>query len=215
MDGEKSHGEVVLQKDGQEDRELSAFSGIDWHYMMQNFAGALVAHSDARGTIQRTDRPGLALYHLSDLDLARFRSDPEGAIKAMTFRVDESLKPRPQTVNVMQALPAAVQVITEAFGEMVYMRAMFSEKGITIISPFTGVLTAAADGHLMCPDNTPLICDTSYVEQGWVGVPVLELLLKKMEKYYLPRKWNEGTWITWADLKKRYDDFEAEREKAK
>jgi len=211
---DRAVGEILLE--GDDPAELVAFAGLEWESMMLEFADALIRHPQAQGAIQRTDKEGLKPFMLGEFDLARFRKDPKDAIRSMTYHVESHATPVGKSANVMQPLPAAISVLVETFGDVLYLRAKTEPSGIFAMSPWSAEWVPVENSHISYPGGMILLCNTDFVPQGWVGVPSIDLLLKGFERYYLPREWNKhGEWITWEQLNQLFSEFETDREKAK
>jgi len=213
MDADKTVGMIVHKSSDKWEDEVVAFSAMGWVPMMTLFAKALQEYPEAGGTIQRTDREGLVPFHLGELELERFRTDPAGAIRAMTFTSSRVVKT--ESVNAMQPVPAALDALVDIFGDVLWLR-VFDTKGgsYAVECPVTAKSVLLNVSVLHLPDGQVLhFTELNYASQGWAGVPTTELLLRGYERYFLPRAWNpSGAWITWADLNSKNKDFEQERE---
>lgn len=213
MDADKTVGLIVHKSSEKWEDEVVAFSSMDWVPMMTLFAKALQEYPEAGGTIQRTDRAGLVPFHLGAIELERFRTDPAGAIRAMTFTSSRVVKI--ESVNAMQPVPAALDALVDIFGDVLWLR-VFDAQGSSyaVECPVTAKSVLLNVNVLHLPDGQVLyLIDQSYMTQGWAGVSTTEVLLRGYERYFLPRAWNpSGAWITWADLNSKNKDFEQERE---
>lgn len=215
---DRAVGSVISCSDNPPSTTTKSFDGIEWEAMMLLFAEALKKAPDAAGVIQRTDREGLKPYIIGTMELERFRTDPMGAINAMTFHVAKTARPEPVAENVMKPLPASISALVDVFGDVLWLHAESSalNDGYLVECPVSASMVPLLGNHINLPDGQLLLGSESlYLKNGWFGVSAFELLLKGFSKYYVPRAWNEsGPWIDWDELDKKLKDFDQERERA-
>ena len=226
VNGDQSLGDIRCETVDQPPKVVLSFVSLKWEDMMLRYAEVLQENPGAKGIIQRTDRPGLNPFALSDKDLERLRTDPKDWVEKNTFHQTSSSGPKKTktgNVNAMTALPAAVETMVEVFGDMLFLRAQFRAvegqdkniKAIHVECPVRKTFVPIENNWLVFGseyDNKRVFVELLYVDYGYVKVNTLELLLLGFQEFFIPRKWNpSGANISWADLNKMYEDFEKER----
>ena len=223
VEGDLSSGHLAMQQAGEIEYTLGAFYAEKFSRMMTLFARELSAHPDAGGSILRIDKPNLLPYNLDAATLQMFRRDPVTAIRNMD---GFSSKPIPmrekEEQKPIEALPirACVDTLSDAFGEVVYIKFRAGSVECPGCGHWARVIWSHVGSHRFvcqkrCEANNvsrPVACD---IHRLWAGVLVEELLTLPLDKFYLPRPWNDGrSWISKADLAARYEAYKAEKEEA-
>lgn len=121
-------------------------------------------------------------------------------------RVADLLSVESRTVYVRDDSPilrSGIDALADTFGDVVYCRA-----------------DTIGSGHIECPGcgrwgASCIACGFTFAGeyQGqWFGASVSALLASGLNRFYLPRKWNEfGQWITKDALAAKYEKFSKER----
>lgn len=88
--------------------------------------------------------------------------------------------------------------LADAFGDKVYIR----RKSENIESPFTG--------RWVTPEKAELSVEAH--NDKWVSVEMEKLLKYRVQKYFIPRKWNpDSPWISYELLREKYDNYLKEK----
>jgi hypothetical protein len=199
---------------------LDSFEKIPFTKMLTYFARELRSHPKARASILRVDRPGLLPYHLDEETTNLFRTDPVSAIRSMTYEsVSASGTRVKKDTTPLEAAPirSCYDTLADAFGDVVYAR----NRNSVIECPGCGYWGVA---HTIL-NQTLFQCTKSCAVSGkdinlrltlsklWAGIEVKDLLATPLEKFYLPRPWNDGrSWITRAELAEKYTAYKTEKE---
>jgi hypothetical protein len=190
------------------------FEGLAFDAMLYELARKLEQYLEANVFLLRSDRGGALPYKLDSATVELLRSDPVAAVHAMTypgspvmlFRQARAHDKRLQPPN----LRAGFDVLADSFGIRVYVRLLLNHDlecpGCGYWSPFSG-------GLFQCKKRCRV--ELAMVTEGnWAGVLVTDLLRTNVERFYLPRRWNAGIWITREHLEEMYSEFTNEKERA-
>ena len=185
-----------------------AFIGLHFEAMIRLISKHTLP-ADNEIIFTRSDRPELTPYPLASELVEAVKTNPQEAIRMMTppdIRVVIGRRPEPPAT-----LRAGSDTLAAAFGERVLCRARDKELECPgcgkWCSPFmycTNVFYCRA-----CDEDFA----TAYCDSNWFFVSVPELLTSKLDRFFLPRKWNGfKPWVDRARLKELYDSFMATKE---
>lgn len=227
-------GCIELTRDGDEVKE----DFICWSYkkIVARLSELSNKYTISKMLFQRTEREDIFPVELGNRIMDLIKSDPVAAYRSLVYEpapvqtkggVSVDQKWPPPTTRVA----AGYDTLSRAFGEEVYLR---MANGM-IEDPETGEWATMAYGpkfgwRIRREDNKPagwIMVDlvdespegTSFAERiafaRWAKVSVHTLLAQELDRYFLPRDWNEdGSWVEHDNLKKRLERYLAEREKA-
>ena len=187
--------------------------------MLTLFAEALIKHPEADAVIQRIDRDGLVPYNLERKTTELFRTDPVAAITAMSSpfgspsttiqRVKEEAQ-----LPVSSGLRVGHDVLADSFGDEVYVR--LNSERMSVECPCCGFWAVVGKGFTMACANPSCAIhkvQTSFQSPTarWATFKTTDLLAMQSSRYYFPRAWNVGSWISWADLNDKYEQYKKEK----
>jgi hypothetical protein len=199
------------------------FEELEFPQVLKHLARAIGKVPYPRVIIERTDLPGLHPFVLDQETVNLFQVDPVEAIHSMSFEVQEA-KVEKSKADVIPIEPPPVRIgydtLSDAFGEFVYLRT----RRASVECPGCGHWSEATidkDG------KSSFVCQKKCKSLGlslrfvvdiyrlWASVGVEELLSTPLEKFFLPRPWNDGrSWITREELVQKYEAYKAEKEEA-
>jgi hypothetical protein len=218
--GQYSTGFILRRTDKGESRIFS-FENLDFAPMMSRFAELVGYLKKARPIIERTDRkntPPLVMV-LDEATVELLRVDPQAAIRSMTVDRHEPSPVVPSAAlaptsakPLLPILQAGYDALADAFGEMVFIRV--DDRTRRGECPFCGRWGAITDDLLTCLWQSCHIVHvpTKLHNARWASVLVEDLLVLGGHRFYLPRKWNNKAWITYAELETKYKQFIKERD---
>jgi len=197
---------------GLETNYSESFVGWDYKRIIVRLHQLLLTHDAKKALFQRTERDDLMPVELGERLLHLLRVDPLSAYRAMLY----------ESAPAAGSQTAIDDVITGSFGEVVYLRMANGR----VEDPETGAMLSLGYGPqsgwrvrrndnnsgnwipIQPVDDAP--DGTSFAERlaffRWARVKVQDLLAQKLERYYLPRAWNEkGPWISHMELSSRLE----------
>lgn len=210
--GEKSTGRLYVMQGGQLQQGVFQFENLAFDAMLYELARKLALHADASVYLLRTDRSGCLPYKLDDGTVALLRADPVSMAQALTVAGSPSsllLRAQQAQERVVMPLRVGVDVLADAFGEVVYVRLSDGE----VECPGCGFWSPLDAGGFRCRKRCHVQLDIATAGR-WATVPVTSLLASPLQRFYLPRVWNTQLWITKDELAKLYQAFISEREAA-
>lgn len=226
--GSLSTGRIVLLPGEQTaDPEITGqcvdqFENFDFCKVLSRLARTIVSNPGSKVIILRTDRPGLLPYALDSETVELFRVDPVAAIHSMTYGLEEASVEKEENNKPLEAAPVRVgyETLADSFGEFLYLRTRRAEvecPGCGLWSGFERV----PDGHALFKCEKRCLStglDLRFVvgiSRLWAAVSVVALMGTDLERFYLPRAWNDGrSWISREELQDKYAAYVAEKEAA-
>jgi len=220
-DVDKSTGKIELQGSGAP-QVLHVFERTEFSPMLTLFAEALIKHPEADAIIQRTDRDGLVPYNLERKTTDLFRTDPIAAITAMaspfgspSTAVQRVKQEQEERTSPSGGLRVGYAILADGFGDELYAR--FDNERLKVECPCCGIWANTVGKHFKMECLNPK-CSifTKHVEFGsptdkWATFKTADLLAMHSLRYYFPRTWNVGSWISWADLNDKYEQYKKEK----
>jgi hypothetical protein len=207
-------------------RVVTSQSFVGWTYkrIIVRLHELMKEHDITRVFFQRTEREDILPVELGERMLKLLRNDPLSAYRAMSY------EPASQTMK-NAPVAAGYDTLAEAFGEELYLQMTNGR----VEDPETGEWLQLGYGprfgwRIRRNDSKPAAWiriepvddapeGTGFAERvayaRWAKVSIHTLLEQKFERYYLSRAWNEdGPWISHDNLKRRLEQYLADREKA-
>ena len=211
----------VVDADANVKLDKKELIGVNFAQAMSRFSEWAKQLPEARLFMLRTEqKPVPIAVELDEVQCKCLREDPVAFIKALSpphrvvVRVSDEV--HPGDVVRQSPIRAAHDTLADAFGDYVYFR----RKGGKAESPFTGRWQDVVWGdsfHML--DGFGVVYEIESSGIDWMKISMANLLSlpkgKKPEetRYYLPRVWNtSGPWISHEDLRRKYEQFNKERE---
>jgi hypothetical protein len=193
--------------------DTEAFEGLPFDRMLYRLAQKIIDVGDCEVVLRRTDRRGYHPYRLDAATVELLRRDPVAAVQALTFagspssifqRVQKERRP------IVPSLRVGLDVLADAFGEQVHVKLRAEQ----VECPGCGFWSPLVGNPFTCRKRC-LISLTVEPRSRWAAVFVKDLLGSGLDRFYLPREWNPGGWVTRESLEQRLTDYVQEREDAK
>jgi hypothetical protein len=233
VSGDLSTGRVYLLC-GQVIADEVKFEDLEFRKMLQLFASHLRDFKGVDAVWQRVDRPGLVPY-LLDAEVTRlFREDPVAAIASMcpppqspstAAALVRTTRDAEEGKQVSVAVRAGYDVLASAFGDELAVRSRARQNGLIYVEcPCCGIWTPIrltgndpTIGVSQCMNTRCRVFDKPLALRSpngkWALYRTTDLLGTASSRFYLPRTWNDGrSWVTWANLNEKYNEFEKEKE---
>jgi hypothetical protein len=205
--------------------------------MLQQVSDVMNEYDVDDVVFKRTDKEGLQAVDLDLFTSKLIRNNPVQAARQMSpapivvhvrskvqvgdeLHIDAVVQKPASVESIKVTLTAGHDTLAEAFGDHVYIRM----KGDRVESLFDGRWKSCAKASSPDLPNSLFVQDDGHitvcpvkVTDCWATVDVKTLLWigeqRGTEHYYLPRVWNtDGPWISHADLKLRYEEYQKEKE---
>lgn len=220
VDGDKSTGQIAVRGGDNVETEVHDFSSWEFKEMLTRFAGVLIAFPDAAGVLQRTDRDGLVPYTLDPRTVDLFRTDPVAAVASMSVPYG-SPSSTVKRVRDERSLPSSSElrvgyaVLADSFGDELYAR--FDGERLKVECPCCGIWANTVGKHFTMACINPGCAAIGHQEEfhspteKWATFETPKLLALDSPRYYFPRAWNLGSWISWADLNAKYEQYKKEK----
>ena len=217
------------------------FAGVPYHKMITQLSAETRAHKSAKVFLLRLEAQPALASEVSPEMTKLLREDPVQYIRAtsqapptmLRRSVMSDVKPKSDVKITVQPLRAGYDTLADAFCEHVYLSIRMPGEGVFEVecptcSNWTGFAMKAETGKFLirCTEG----CHNLKAHSDWVqveelvpmtraqnprwAVVSLETLLKRDDpRFFIPRAWNpSGAWITYGDLKTRYEAFKKEKE---
>lgn len=198
--------------------------GIGFAEMMTHAHRLLADNPSAGLLIRRTDREGLLPAMLEPQLLHLLRTDPVSYIKANTIpdrvldlrgqrRTSKLAESDGHVVPKTTGLRHGLDILADAFGEMVYTKARAHQGGSWRYEhPATGRWADLPTiEHWLGSHATEVHAIDD--KHGYLLIKVELLLKTSAERFYYPRDWNNfGSWITKEQLQTKLEKFRKDKE---
>jgi len=211
------YGVILLMKDDGQ-RSLLDFRGVTFPRMMSRLASFIRDYEIKDVVLSRKEKEG-SEYVLDEGTVALLRTDPAAAIRSMTH--PHRIVKRKDRENISMSsslLRTGHDTLADAFGVTVYFRKQEDQVECPACGRWKMELRELSTGPL--GNTKTAVCDCGAkllvaVQDRWACTDIGNLNGLRVDKYFLPRKWNEGgPWITHEALWKKYELFEEERDNA-
>lgn len=210
------NGEITTSVSGL--MEETKFSNLTFLRMVLELSKVLKAHPELPVFIARAEHPNKFAVELDESTRTLMRDDPLAAARALsepqrTVMV-RGAHPKYEMGTTGYIMPEPVKAgydtLADAFGALVYAK---TRKTYQIESPISGRWTQLqrelATNKLVYIYIDKQIEVVSYGDR-WAAFNVEDLLAINAPRYWLPRAWNTGSWISHDALKTKYEQFKKE-----
>jgi hypothetical protein len=203
------------------------FVGWPYHQMITRFAEqARKDYTKKLIFMRRDQKPKPMAVELEPKMADLLREDPVKYIKATSpppRRVKLKLSDKVTVTDevIARPIPAGRDTMAETFGDAVYVRMRRGGASECLACGRWKAQTSTDEnknGFIRCKCGFSAVCKAYPTSAGgWAGIHTGELL-QVMEhgehpRAFLPRLWNtDGPWITYENLKQRYERFCEERD---
>lgn len=194
------------------------FEGLSFEEVILRFSefANLEQHAKSNLYIARGEvvAPG-ALLSESEADM--LRKDPASFARALSFPVSRVvLRLGADTGVATPPIKAGYDSLADAFGDHIYLRVRATPSPV-IECPLCGRWKAhLVKGLFLCGCMPPEfgLHGEAALDPKWFMIETRVLLYADFaERFYLPRAWNQsGAWVSYEDLKAKYEAFTKERE---
>ena len=211
-----STGSVLSWKeDGTNAQVLESFDSLSYQDLLLRFASHMKSHPSASGVFHRTDKPGLAPMKIIDEEAELFREDPHKAIQHYLVPRQVVHVGVPKYVDkfetIIPPLVVGYDMRADFFGELVFVRVREGKIECPSCGKWVGPVGTLSTS---VPCSCGLKTEVEDLQHRWAGVSVQSLLSSGVERFFLPRKWNEnGNWISRDELQKKLSEYQEEKEK--
>ena len=216
-----------------EEVERASFVEMTYADMFRSLSELANKFPQAKLVMRRLEQgPDSTALGLGEDTCALIRDDPEAYIAQSTLppqRVVLHLGADAKVTEgvAVNTIRSGHDTLADAFGDVVFLKQRLVEGEQKVESPTTGrwvVLECDTDGTYFCCEwwtnefgdpegDTDLLLPVVQEAEGWAGIPIDKLLSLKVERFFLPRKWNEnGPWISHEELKTKYERYLKEKE---
>jgi len=210
---ELSTGQIYVRGDHGERIDPVLFENARFDTMLYTLASTLKEYPDDTAvTLVRTDRSGCVPYKIDQGTLELLRTDPVATVQAFCFIGSPSSVVQRVQAERQPSIPVlrtGIDVLADAFGDLVYARVL----GDDIECPGCGFWSPAQEGLFRCQKRCQVELAMT-VSGPWAAVAVVDLLNAPLDKFFLPRAWNQAYWIDRGLLARMYTEYLLEREAA-
>lgn len=212
--GELYSGDIKVSEAGVP-RLWSTSKDTTFKHLMTGLATCIREyHGEPDVILSREELPGSS-YRLERALIDLFVMDPAAAIRSFNHP-DRTVQVR----SVTPVVRAGTATLVDSFGEYVYIRCKPDGKSVLCECPFCGRWKFRAFPLGYCWHCGYGVVVTRHSD-SWMAVAVDSLLLVAThplsfidapDRFFLPRAWNGGPWISRKDLRLKLDSFRKERD---